>query len=819
LELPTGNSSVGSSISIPRPPLPPPPATERERLVERERQARLETERARRRHLALQRERQLDESGDVVENESSDNVGLLGQVSFDGGFQPAPEFVGDNGLVLELPTGNFSVGSLISIPRPPLPPPLATERERLVERERQARLETERARRRHLALQRERQLDEDNCTDQIYSTSMEARSNYGNGALPETSLDGVLTTLPQTAEGDDNAESNAPSASSVGYRNHAQTEVQNTDAEANSLSYPMERFLERVDDEGPSIVPILVGEAFQHAIDASAADNDAATLPYTMELFLAENAVVGTNSSENERSDECIGESDIHVGQIHQANNDSIEPLVATPAIQPSLDSDTNLIEMPPAPIVWSGGVNDLASSSGSVASIVASTNRGTFDDNEIVQNALADTSFDANPHPLRLTEADIAQLAEVEHASTGNAAPQSVRDEPFLDHAFSVATQTTVIESVTEASEGRGESAFSDIMESEESFNVVRLGFIDDNSRSSSSGAASSVSIEAMPSSDSSDDSDNIIHPPSEGIGDSISHSMAPGSNHFSSQMPLLTEADIVNHAQAEHDIDYASIGNAPPHSVRDERLSESSVTERGGRQFGITTPITEISSVDEHIDLLMVDNFDPSDHSDNSIEAMPSEHGDHDRINDSDEEMIVYQASDMGSSASFEALPSIDLENEIGLHNYGAINAEDVQHNPLAEELTMDIDDCEHDVETAPLISARREERSQPPPGPRNSFHADSCDSREKSTPNDLRACIASLLVLAMAELPTFIIIIQGSEQLCSLLGMKRYQVVLASLVVVTSILNHFGKFVYPVVFFVPVIHIINICLCRFR
>lgn len=82
-----------------------------------------------------------------------------------------------------------------------------------------------------------------------------------------------------------------------------------------------------------------------------------------------------------------------------------------------------------------------------------------------------------------------------------------------------------------------------------------------------------------------------------------------------------------------------------------------------------------------------------------------------------------------------------------------------------------------------------------------------------------SELRACIASLLVLTMAELPTFIIIIQGSEQLCSLLGMKRYQVVLASLVVVTSILNHFGKFVYSVVFFVPVIHIINICLCCFR
>mmetsp|Transcript_29155 Transcript_29155/g.55292 ORF Transcript_29155/g.55292 Transcript_29155/m.55292 type:complete len:81 (-) Transcript_29155:403-645(-) len=72
--------------------------------------------------------------------------------------------------------------------------------------------------------------------------------------------------------------------------------------------------------------------------------------------------------------------------------------------------------------------------------------------------------------------------------------------------------------------------------------------------------------------------------------------------------------------------DIDYASIGNAPPASVRDERLSESSVTERSGRQFGITTPITEISSIDEHINLFLDDDSDPSDHSDNSIEVCPA-------------------------------------------------------------------------------------------------------------------------------------------------------------------------------------------------
>ncbi|KAL7531475.1 hypothetical protein ACHAXR_007282, partial [Thalassiosira sp. AJA248-18] len=802
----SGASSEGHAI--PEPPPPPPPATEKERLVERERQARLETERARRRHIALLRERQLEENGDDVENEEDSDHGDLGQVSFDGGLQSAPEFVGDNAMILDLPPGNSSVGSSISIPRPPLPPPPATERERLVERERQARLETERARRRHLALQRERQLDEDDCIERNDLTpndvdrhSLERSENYGSSLMPDSPPDGVATALPQTTEVNSEENSNAPSATSGEYSNHAQTQVQTIDTEANSLSYPMERFI--AEGERPSMLPI------DTSADASAADNDTATLPYTMELFLAENAV----ATPNDGTEQSVGGNDINA---RQANDDSIEPQIVAPTTA-SLDHETTpVIETPESPIEWGEGVNDLGPPSESVASIIAS-NEGSLDGEDNVQNIRNDNhvprvenswednsspsrtsivpsheSFDSNPHPSRLTEARMTQLAEVDNASTGNAPPQSVRDEPsessvvgglgaFLGHAHSVATQTTVIESVTEASESRGAIAFSDINESAESLNVVRVdseGSI--QTSTSTPGHASSASIEAMPSSDSSDDSDDISHPSSPGISDSLSHSVAPGSHPSSdniSQMPRLTEADVV--ALAE--IDYASIGNAPPHSVRDERLSESSVTERSGRQFGITTPITEISSVDlsDRSENASVEAM-PSVHSDNSIEAMPSEHGDRDRMHDSDDEMIVYQASDMGSSASIEALPSIDLEHEAGLFNYGAVN---VLHDPLTEEFTTGIDDCEQDIESAPLLSLKREERSL----------SDHFDSREKATSNEPTPKLIPLLALIMAELPTFVLIVQGSEQLRSLLGVKRYQIVLASLVMVTSILNY--------------------------
>ena len=117
--------------------------------------------------------------------------------------------------------------------------------------------------------------------------------------------------------------------------------------------------------------------------------------------------------------------------------------------------------------------------------------------------------SFDAIPHNPHLTEEDIAHLAEVEHASIGNAPPQSIRDEPSeasvvggvpLDHAFSVATPPTVIESMTEASEvNRLVGSHNE----RESLDVIRVGVSGSglSTPTGSDGGASSASVEAMPS------------------------------------------------------------------------------------------------------------------------------------------------------------------------------------------------------------------------------------------------------------------------------------------------------------------------------
>jgi len=689
-------SSHGSRVSdeerndniLIEPPPPPPPATEKERLVERERQARLETERARQRQLALQRDRQIDGDEDADDENNADL--LLGDVSFDARLdqqEMAPEFVGgDNGVVLDLPIS--SADSSSSIPRPPIPPPPATERERLVERERQARLETERARRRHLALQRER---EDTSRDDDIEVNMD-ESNSVPPTSPQSDMNSREDSRPRST-----------TRSGEGI-DHDQAEVPNTEAEAN-LSYPMERFLDRVDDEEDrsSTLPVDI---------VTEENNAEPSLPYTMELFLADNVAV---SEQNESTVDSAAATRFDTSLAHEPNNS--ESVVGGTSIQLRLEEDHAHQNEPS---------QAAAQSNRSAVSINASTDNppisevddmAQFNHQGDNQSAALSSSrlsmassHDTSHHTPHLTEAEIAHLNEVDHASIGNAAPNSVRDEPseaslsgrVIDHAFSIATQPTAIESVTvtEVSDHRGSVVESD---------VIRVEGPNISVQSSSSGGAS---VAAMPSIPSSSDSSHV------------------SGSHDDIGMPRLTEAGIGTLA----DIENVSLGPAPPQSVRDERLSESSVAERGDHQFSSTNPIAEISSVDER-DLLMMDNSDDggsisSGHSENaSVEAMPSDqsdqsvetprvyHGEHRmHIDSDDEEMIVYQPSIVGSSASIEALPSID---ESATHDYGAFHSRSFSRNSVDQ---MD-HQYDRDIESAPLLVPTRNEeqtRTVPPSEP---------------------------------------------------------------------------------------------------
>ena len=473
---------------------------------------------------------------------------------------PAPEFVGEDGLAPLLlglpPSGSSSVGESSTssiLPRPPIPP-LATERERLVERERQARLETERARRRQ-ALLREQSLDD----------------------------------------------------------------------EMNSLSLPMERFLERSSvavmmNEGGGQQPgSVVSTNEQTTIIDNNANGTVAALPYTMELFLAKNAAAVVGPPRDDDTSQMHYDNIIDDG-THPPISPIVPLLSLTPdesnfneesPMAPSLE-DERIIRPTDAHIILhlpnsedDGDVSAEISWGGSAASS-ASNNNDNNNDNIMPTHH----SIGADMLSPRLTEAGIAQLAEVDRASIGNAAPQSDRSEPSesdsvvnddrderfdngdqgtsFDRTFSVATQTTARESsVTDvASDGlREEERYvKDLDEIDEHLNVFRVNSdISLHTHSSGGGDASSsadASVVAMPSTASaaggdstSDDDDNFIR-----------QDTSFSSTYDTNIAPRLTEADLV--IQAE--IDNASIGNAPPYSERGDELSESSVTERGGSGGG---------------------------------------------------------------------------------------------------------------------------------------------------------------------------------------------------------------------------------------
>jgi hypothetical protein len=551
----------------------------------------------------------------------------------------------------------------------------------------------------------------------------------------------------------------------------------------------MERFLENTNEGRSSLLHI----------DSPAVENDS-VLPYTMELFLAEHAIIV------QRADS--GGSETNENKDHNING-YVEPAsrVVASINQESLiddvdDDDIQMIQsIEHVPMTNIRGIDHR--SENSWISHEASSSPTS---SSPTSHALSQDLFDTSSLP-RLTEADIAQLAEVEHASTGNAAPQSVRDEPsepsvvgrgaYLDHAFSVATQTTMLESVTEASACPLESAFSDINESVESLNVYRVGSVVSISTSASDGA-SSASVEAMPSRATSDSS----HSHSVVMGDELSQSEAPGSHSSYDDTGIyrLTEAVIVTQAE----IDCASIGNSPPHSIRDDRLSDSSITERVGRQsMNISTRIGEhivvgdlrvAADSGEH-DTLSNQNDNasveamPSVHSDHSIEEMPSEQNN--GIGDLCDNSIMYHPYGVGSSASIEALPSIDQENDGGFNDYEANYAENIHGDPSTEIFRTTIgDNFDADIETTPLLSSRRDGRPH--------SRSDDCflspdglnTSRGKSAMTSWRPSF----VLVISEIPAFIIIAGGNEQLLSVVGLKKLQMVLAS-IVMTSILNHAG------------------------
>lgn len=780
-------SSSSPAHRIPSPPPLPPPSSERERLVLREREARSESERARRRHLALLRERQLNENHMRVEplgnseasvrnNDRPTSVGSLDVVQQgdttmldpDKESHPPMQFcdievpltnipqcsrdhhVGENTIqnvslrsdsVVQNKMNHVSasVGSHLSDisehQTPQLSPP-ATEREILVMRERDARLETERARRCHISVPKEQVADDDEMI------------SHGNG-----NDQGVLgVSMLHQEEG------------------HNETTVDQGDADTNNnLSYTMERFLETLGDEEANANGLNVNETDVNTTGT-------APLPYTMELFLSDNAtLVGSNddadevdaavtsddpiaSMENEelinlsRNEEWISN---HAGSN---SNESVEVLSEYVVMPPNLDARQNTSA---DNVNYDREITHFDSNTNTTNHAERQSLPNTdFDERYVYEppptNPIDNVNFSIQPPndgipPLhestdnptqlsesftpqmpRLTEEGVAQLTEVDHASIGNAPPMSVRDEPsesslpdigpFRDHGFSVATQTTAIESVTETSHGSVRDA-SDLLHqrsdsASDSQEIIRLDNAGNYVRSNY--GTSCVSVMAMPSIDSAIDSDSDRHilsnPSSSETNSSPSVLESNLSLEEESQILSLTEEGVVT----MQEIDDASIGNEPPRSIRDESASESSVVGRGrhnSRSVSFSMFRTPSSGLGDTLTANASVEAMPSvrSMSEDSVDVMASGytrnllHEDSNEINN--EDLIVGQGS--SDMASIEALPSIADPFDSSIHNENnearngdlVYSGSDRRDNSTSIEALHSDDDLSSTNESAPL------------------------------------------------------------------------------------------------------------------
>lgn len=334
---------------------------------------------------------------------------------------------------------------------PPPPPSEQTAREQLIERERQGRLERERARlKQRLAMSRER--DEE---DEAFAEVDRLRGSIAS--VEDDSIDIMNLTDIDDEEEENDAHENT--------QDQASMELQD---EGNSII---------VDEPRPTMNDLLASntniqdEALRSNIlhsnkgerqssDSNINENvttsaNAAALPlgYTMERFLQDGVVVSSsNGQDSSRPPQRNEDSNIDHGVLNSGipSSNIVDNSDHNAGISDN-DSNTNhelvdlVSEHPSSSVaevsVIAGIGNSSEVLSTSPISHVASSDIGIADLG--LTNSIAGTSGNRNerdesfnenvPRLARLTEAEILDLADIDYASVGNMPPRSERDEQNL--------------------------------------------------------------------------------------------------------------------------------------------------------------------------------------------------------------------------------------------------------------------------------------------------------------------------------------------------------------------------------------------------
>lgn len=716
---------------------------------------------------------------------------------------PAPEFLGDHSITgppssldVDVDHNRARMTSLDEdSSSPSMLPPLAPERtlkEKLVERERQKRIETERAR-----LKRQFALSNGGVLESI-------EDNKEDGSVVGTVGDG--SSVAAAAVGDDQDESKAD----------------------NKLGYAMERFLSEQ------------GAVVKDAKKPPAALKDDGG-GVVMERFLSEPVVVapvvdvdGEDSASAE--DDPPPDPPAAASSVTFGNTDVVHPLPDTLPnnAQPKIDSGVSRGHMS-----FSSVENAVITTMNSMDVDDSNSHReedlepfsglgdlsSSRDHEDSPSQARAGSSVsslasaDQGPRVLRLTEREIQEMAAIEEASIGNAPPSEredilseVGDLVSIDApahlmdpaAFSVQTHTTASVSNTSARLSGGQSHDEGVHE-QHSLDGIETASVSSHLALSPGGSDGSVSVTVNPPSvvaneEPSSSMQDVMSPPVPPTVEAvIPVSHAPDMPSFDDDAPLLNAEE-------------SAIANA---GVINRRIRPGmTLTPPSGRPKRATTPETNemkrVLSMPEKMHVT-VDGFDYDKY--DFMPTTPRSNGDSMRELPGDELWGASESDGMMHVSPLQTSKrrldvSEDGKSELSSKlkiNYGSLKPPPLSHgqpNNISSDSYSDRDalipregkDGRGSMRSVAesVFSSIRSDSSQ-------SIRAEGNESLMYKTSNIMQRAFPerffALFVTLLVEIPVLLMISGGSDRLCMLIGRKRYQLLMGFLPLSSAISGNCG------------------------
>jgi hypothetical protein len=348
-----------------------------------------------------------------------------------------------------------------TLPPPPPPPSEQTAREQLIERERQGRLERDRARlKQQLALSRERYEE-----DEAYADIDRVRERIAS--IDNNSLDVMDLTDVEEGDDDDDDEDNVmtdnQSSGSIlsnqpGHLTGSAISDSNTDT-----SIPDGNIM---NDE------VILG-AIRGNVGATQVSSTAPSpLGFTMERFLQDGVMAQPPTNDNMTSGANNGNVESNVSDDPEHGHDEIN--------DHSLDDDSNTNHQLVDLISEASNTSEIANVSIIAEPLLEGESTDSIRHTIGIRSARLDReyNFNDNPRLARLTEAEILELAEIDYASVGNMPPRSERDEQHLPSIHDLSglgrisnmsdqTYATMLESISMAS--------ADVSQSEANSAIIR--------------------------------------------------------------------------------------------------------------------------------------------------------------------------------------------------------------------------------------------------------------------------------------------------------------------------------------------------------